>query len=238
MIEFTNLGYGMLALGVILFIAVIAVRNQNGVHKDVKWVVGIAAAALILSPIFVPQLQAPTQQVVSTGQAPSISFTGLSGVTFVSSTNTLKVVVTYNSTANTIKTPTSGVVKFDAVVNSLQTADTFPSVILAANPAISNSTAASDNSYLFTQYTGNSTMEATVALPNGVSHVDVPSAGVSYLFPLKSASTAQVNFTFTLSAQGIANLNGNNGIGAQQDYTIQIAGQTYTLEVLLTSVIS
>lgn len=237
--DLTNLGYAILALGVILFGVFFALSRARGVPKNAKWLVLILAVVLIMVPLIgAPGMQ--TAQAVNTpptSTPPSISFTSMSGVTYVSSSNVLKVVATLNYTTPSIKVPASGVFKFDAIVNSLMTTDTFPSVVFASNPAISNTTKASSDDFLFSENTGNSTMVASVQLPNNVNHFDLPSSGASYLFPLKSASVAQLNFSFTLSPQGLDNLNTNQGVGAIVDYSLEIAGQFFTIEVVLTTVI-
>lgn len=239
MIDFTNLGWGMLIVGILGFIAVLAVRNKNGVHKDVKWVIGLLAVALILAPIFVTSLQAPTTaQVATTGNPPTVSFTHLStGVTYVSASNTFTVKATLNATG-VLTAPASGKISFDASIVSLSTVATFPQVQLSANPAISNTTATTNsanyNSYLFTKYSNN-TMDVQVQTPTS-TYTDVSNTGAAYPVQLAAAGNAQVNFTFALSTQGIQNLNGNaNGGVGTLDYNFQIAGQTYTIDVIVVS---
>jgi len=240
--EYFLIGIVLLVIGLVL--AVLAMFIGGGSMK-IAGVVGIVM--LLIGIVFVGgYLVSPAPaQIASTSPpaqtAPTVSFKSLSGVTFESSSNVLKVTVVLNTTSGAIKT-VSGVAgakfSFNAVLSSLSNATQFETLAFAGNPTISNQTLASSNSFLYTDYSANSTMAADVSLPNGVVHNDISSSGASYLIPLKAAGVAQANFTFTLSGQGMMNLNANSGLGSIQNYSLTIAGQVFTVEVVLVNTVS
>ena len=200
-------------------------------------VIGIIflVGAFALAPASQTVSSAPPQQIVPL--QPEISFNHIVGANYSQATNTFTVAIkNFNTSTLKFGAPTNGVFSFDATLNSLSVNTTFPTVTVGGNLAISNTTKASDNSYLFTEYSNN-TMEVDVATPNGVTHNDISYQGATYLVPLKAASSANVNFTFTLSGQGIANLN-SQGPGATSTYTFSIGSQTYTVNVIVLTTIS
>ena len=235
---------GLFLFGIILIVAGIALLVPAiFIGGKVMVAAGVAGILVLLVGVgFVGGMFAPQQVAVTTSAppAPSVSFKSLSGVTYESASNTLKVIVVLNTTTPAIKSVSglSGATfKFDAVLNSLANVTTFPSITLSANQAISNTTKAASDDYLFTDYTANSTMAVNVALPNDVVHNDVASSGVTYKLGLTAAGVAQANFTMTLSTQGMMNLNTNSGLGSIVDYTLTIAGQSFTVEVVLVNTV-
>ena len=238
-------GWALLVVGVLLIVyGATKFFIPHPVSLGARGIIAVVGIIFLVAAFAVAPnvVTTPPQQFVPPPSSPqtSVSFTSLVGATYSTSTNTFKVVVSsFNVSSLKFTTPTNGIVSFDAIVNSLSVNTTFPSIILNADTAIANSTDATDNGYLFVPYTANNSMEVDVSLPQAVVHDDIALSGATYLFPLKAAGTSQVNLTFTLSGQGMANLYKNGGgAGSQIDYTFSLAGQTYTIDVIIVSVIS
>ena len=237
-------GWALLVVGVLLIVyGATKFFIPHPVSLGARGIIAVVGIIFLVAAFAVaPNVSTPTLQSVppSPPSSPqtSVSFSSIVGATYSASTNTFKVTVSmsYNATSKlyTFTSPTGGKVSFDAIVNSLSVNTTFPSVVFNADPSIANSTNAADNNYLFVPYTSNNSMEVDVALPQNITHSDISLSGATYLFPLKAAGTSTVGMTYYLSTQGLLNLyNNNGGAGSQIDYTFSLAGQTYTIDVII-----
>ena len=243
MIDFVWYNWFLLGIGIIALIISI-IRFGLYISGGARMVIGLIGIILIVMAFVGPAINSstPTQTITPPAQntASIIDLKSVAGVTSISN-NVVVVKSNINVTTSTpaFITPSAGLVKFDFSIyrTDLNTGAASFTISLGSDVNIANNTNSANNAYLVTQYSSNNTVQTTLQTPTatvmGQNAVIIMS---------KSGDIAQVNVTMQLNAQAVANLvktdgqNGVSGVGAFEDYTLTVAGQTITVEVVLATI--
>jgi hypothetical protein len=232
------IGIVLLLAGLFLAIGVYLVPYVR--HKPAGLVVGIVMLVVGVAVLSGAVQIGQPAQIVGNNGVPTVAVQDLKAISpdtyVVSSTSlSLDVHVSYNTTSHLISAPAGGVVQFSfQLVRTDTNTSTAIFNVVGQNILVANNSASttSNADYLIQKFN------------NGTTSMTINKAQdqTSTLVSVAAASIATVNVTLTLSSTAIGNLYSNAGsdtaaIGSSVSLgVIQVAGQTISMDVVLTSI--